>query len=336
MNKQNNIKESLEKLQNEKQKLINKKEKKISEEMYENKLVTINSNRLKSNNDYTYTFDSIKNVVEISLILYDIPKNIYNITKYNNKFIYKIDDEIHSFSIIPGNYKIDKLIELINKELINDNIECLLNKTTQLVEIKSTINSNFVLCKEKYTIFNILGFTENLYNDNNNFIANKLYDLRIDNTVTILIENIFGKESFATLDLDVSNSNINYTKKLNISKDIDRLSISFYSHDNNLIDFNGLTNKLTFNFKCLKNNNNDIPILNNINDINFKQLKLNQDIENTVFESVSNNTDYIKSMQIDQSDSESIDLNDDTSDNFDNISTLEELERYAKKKNLNI
>ena len=466
--KQNNIKDSLAQLHNEKEKLIQKQEEiqKMSpsaEEISENKTLTINSGILKDqdNNNYLYKFKPIENVSEISLVSYDIPKNFYNITENKNELCYKMDDFIKekNLTVIPGKYTLNELIESINEMLNDDQLELIVNQTTGLVFIKSTTNSKFSLYRQKESILKTLGFTKLKYNNRTEFCADKLCDLRVDNTVQIFLENIFGGVPFATIDLDLGGSDVHYTKRLDIPKTLDRMKVSFYSEDDKLYNFNGLNNKLTFNitysrendkltteiekfsnkeeiqtektssknkmsikhyissdsdsdsdnektnekldndsnsdsdindesssdedssdedndkdheeeekpkkrtkgqvfviedrkhlkrmrknFKKKKDIAKDIPIFKDLSNINFSiqndSESKNIDVQGTnifgVSSSNEDNIEYIKSMQIEQSDTDSEEIEYNSPDNFDSITTLEELEKYAKMKNLDI
>ena len=223
IDKQKNIKKDIDILTEEKKSLLN-----INE-----KIITINVNK----NNFIYNLsDKIHNIEKINLISYNIQKNIYNINDNNSTFFYYKDEE-KTFSIVNGYYSINNLIDELNNN--DDNIIFKLNEITKKVEIYC--DCEISIYNKENSILKTLGFTKNEYLDSDNFIAEDLYDLRVNNVAKIYLDNIVEKPY--VIDLDVDNYKINKEVSIN---NLDKIHISYNNINNN--NFN-LTFSIIYNSK---------------------------------------------------------------------------------------
>ena len=223
VDKQKNIKKEIDTLNNEKKSLLN-----INE-----KIVTINVNK----NNFIYNLsDKIHNIEKINLISYNIQKNIYNINDNNSTFFYYKDEE-KTFSIVNGYYSINNLIDELNNN--DDNIIFKLNEITKKVEIYC--DCEISIYNKENSILKTLGFTKNEYLDSDNFIAENLYDLRVNNVAKIYLDNILEKPY--VIDLDVDNYKINKEVSIN---NLDKIHISYNNINKNNVN---LTFSIIYNSK---------------------------------------------------------------------------------------
>jgi hypothetical protein len=192
---------------------------------------------------YTYNFDKIDNIISIKLNSYSIPTITYNIEEdKNNIFELEIDDERKEIIISTGKYEIDKLLEVLNNN--NFNLVFELEQSSQFVKCK---------CDKKFNIihsslsFNNLGFTEDSHSKNE-YIANKLFDLRIDNKIYLYLNNIDNSTPYAVLIPDgLPNAEI----KLDNPISLDKIDILFKDYKGRLCNFYNLEHNLSLNLEIL-------------------------------------------------------------------------------------
>ena len=253
VDKQKSIKKEIDILNKEKKSLLN-----INE-----KIITV---KVDKNNFIYKLSEEIYNVEKINLISYNIQKNIYNITDENNTFFYNKNDE-KQFNIINGYYTINKLLDELNNN--EDNIIFKLNDITKKVEIYC--DDNISIYYKKNSILKTLGFIDNEYIESENFIAEKLYDLRINNIVYIYLNNILDEPY--VIDLDVDNYKVKKDISINNIKD---LHISYNNINNN--NFN-LTFSITYNTK--KKNTVKFDLVKNLQ-INDSESEIDEPINQSV------------------------------------------------------
>jgi hypothetical protein len=99
-----------------------------------------------------------KNIKAIKLLDYFVPKNDYNITRFNNKFNIIQSGRTLKCEIKPGNYEIESLISLINSQITTINVSIVNEK----ICIKHNNNSNFDLVFTDDTVLKILGFRSDI------------------------------------------------------------------------------------------------------------------------------------------------------------------------------
>jgi hypothetical protein len=145
-----------------------------------------------STSKYVFNFNKISNINGIRMMSYSIPVPRYNIEEdKNNIFKVKCEDEIIEIKLNSGKYKIDDLLNLLTKK---SNFTFELNYEEK-VEIKSDKKFDIIqtpLSKE------VLGFTEE-YINNESYVADKTWDLRIEDKIYLFINNIEENIPFGVL-----------------------------------------------------------------------------------------------------------------------------------------
>ena len=189
------------------------------------------SNR-NNESSYIWNFNkSFNNVIGIKLMTYSLPSPKYNINKNKNDNLkIKIDDIIYEIIIPYGYYTINELITIINKNILElkineNNIIFSLDNITQKINIKSNINIELI---STLLLKNNLGFTDinkiNLENDDIEFNANNIWDLRLDSKVYLFLKNISNNEPYGILYFNnISICNLTFNEPIKL----DFLEISF-------------------------------------------------------------------------------------------------------------
>jgi len=196
--------------------------------------------------NYKYNLSKSIIVSSIKLINYSIPQCKFNIEEnINNIFNFIIIETNETKEIIlpTGYYDIDILIEKLNNN--EHYIIFELDKLQQNILINAEFQIQLVNTNLSY---NVLGFT-NYDNVNNNFIADNIYDLRIDNKIYLFLENI-SLQPFAILNF---NNTIN-DSEIKFENDIllEYLDISFKNSKG--ININFYNNKHYLNLQLTSNN----------------------------------------------------------------------------------
>ena len=259
-NKVNSIKEEIllefKKL-NDKEMLISKKMEELNSLMkqynylYGTSNIQLDISPLEPQSNFSFEFGPIENIIGIKLMSYSIPQARYNIESGKNNIfqIKNINDEIIELKLNSGKYSIDNLIEKLNTKSEKYKFEL---NVEQIVEISS--NELFeiiptVLSKE------ILGFTS-ICKDETKFIADKSWDLRIEEKIYLFINNLDESTPFAVL---YTNNQGNYQFKFEEQIKLDNLELSFKDSKGRPFNFYGLNYSL----------NIQLEINNLIEEINF-------------------------------------------------------------------
>jgi hypothetical protein len=252
-NKNELIKQDLilefEKLSN-KEALLTKKmeEMKILMEKYQYLYGTSNIQLDISPNDplseFSFEFGPIENIIGIKLMSYSIPQARYNIESGKNNIfqIKNMNNEIIELKLNSGKYSIDNLIEKLNTKSEKYKFEL---NVEQIVEISSDESFEIIstpLSKE------ILGFTS-ICKENTKFIADKSWDLRIEEKIFLFINNLDNTTPFAVLYI---NNRGNYQFKFEEVIKLDKLDLSFRDSNGRPFNFYGL--KYNLNIQLELNN----------------------------------------------------------------------------------
>ena len=244
-NKVNSIKEEIllefKKL-NDKETLITKKMEELNSLMkqynylYGTSNIQLDISPLEPQSNFSFEFGPIENIIGIKLMSYSIPQARYNIESGKNNIfqIKNINDEIIELKLNSGKYSIDNLIEKLNTKSEKYKFEL---NVEQIVEISS--NELFeiiptVLSKE------ILGFTS-ICKDETKFIADKSWDLRIEEKIYLFINNLDESTPFAVL---YTNNQGNYQFKFEEQIKLDNLELSFKDSKGRPFNFYGLNYSL--------------------------------------------------------------------------------------------
>jgi|TARA_B110000858_G_scaffold197133_1_gene257750 hypothetical protein len=225
-----------------------------------------------SNNFEIICPQSYSNVYSIKLLNLSIPSSIYNISEYlqNNKL--SIDNSL--IIIEDGCYNSDKLVEVLNIELSNNQlnyIKCYFNNSSQKITFESNNSQNFVLDFTKiinynnskycnYNIYNqhsnwglgaVLGFKKIKYQETNSYISDNQVNIYNYDTIYLEINNFNLLDKIEPYKINYNTNNSNGKKNSSFAK-IDIAKINYSNLDN-------LPQIILKNYKEIQNNN----ILNN-------------------------------------------------------------------------
>jgi hypothetical protein len=229
---------------------INKKELELKQ-LIKNYDYLFKTNQLQievtnSNNESKYLFplEKINNAIGIKLMSYSIPNSMFNIEENKNnelKLLYKNNEII--LTVPNGKYTIDELIDSLNTDLINKNlneINIKLNKQQKVV-IESSNEEKFSIITTNLSSDN-LGFIETC-NDNQIYIANRIYDLRMNDKVYLFLNNLSDEVPFGILHFNgKSVCQFKFEKPFNI----DKLEIEFKDSKGLPVNFYNLQHNLSF------------------------------------------------------------------------------------------
>ena len=175
---------------------------------------------------------------------YSIPNSMFNIEENKNnelKLLYKNNEII--LTVPNGKYTIDELIDSLNTDLINKNlneINIKLNKQQKVV-IESSNEEKFSIITTNLSSDN-LGFIETC-NDNQIYIANRIYDLRMNDKVYLFLNNLSDEVPFGILHFNgKSVCQFKFEKPFNI----DKLEIEFKDSKGLPVNFYNLQHNLSF------------------------------------------------------------------------------------------
>jgi len=223
---------------NEKELEINKKEtemkvllKKYSY-LYGLKHVQMDISPQTPTSKYVFNFNRIGNIHGIKLMSYSIPTPRYNIEEdKNNIFKIKSNEETIEIKLNSGKYKIDDLLGVLNKK---SNLKFDLNYEEK-VEIKG--ENEFEIIPTPLSM-EVLGFTETSSELANEYIANKTWDLRVEDKVYLFINNVEESVPFAVL---YTGNQAMQQFKFDEPIELDNLEIEFKDSKGRAFNFYGLT-----------------------------------------------------------------------------------------------
>jgi hypothetical protein len=223
---------------NEKELEINKKEtemkvllKKYSY-LYGLKHVQMDISPQTPTSKYVFNFNRIGNIHGIKLMSYSIPTPRYNIEEdKNNIFKIKSNEETIEIKLNSGKYKIDDLLGVLNKK---SNLKFDLNYEEK-VEIKG--ENEFEIIPTPLSM-EVLGFTETSSELANEYIANKTWDLRVEDKVYLFINNVEESVPFAVL---YTGNQAVQQFKFDEPIELDNLEIEFKDSKGRAFNFYGLT-----------------------------------------------------------------------------------------------
>jgi len=143
-------------------------------------------------NDYVHHFDLVKNIIGIKLMSYSIPQPRYNIEENkNNLFKISVDGEEKEFVLKTGKYKIEDVLAILaNKSGLNFKLNF-----EEKVEISSEKNFDIIPTALSNEVLGLI----NPCSNENNYVAEKTWDLRIEDKIYLFINNIEEKMPLAVL-----------------------------------------------------------------------------------------------------------------------------------------
>jgi hypothetical protein len=198
-----------------------------------------------ANSNYTFEFNKISNITGIKLMSYSVLQPRYNIEEdKNNIFSYIINDEQINIELKTGKYKIE---DLLNNLTIKSNLLFNLNfeeKVTVKINIKEDSVDN--LKANTFEILStplsqeILGFI-NTCSNSNNYIADRTWDLRVEDKIYLFLDNIEDTMPFAVLYFNnQSPQQFRFEEPI----ELDKLELTFKDSKGRLFNFYGLNYSL--------------------------------------------------------------------------------------------
>ena len=143
---------------------------------------------------YTFNFNPIENIIAIKLMSYSIPVPRYNIEENKNNILkIKKNGEIEEIRINSGKYKIEDLVNTLNKKS-NYNFEL---DFEEKIIIKNKNEEKFDIIPTSLSV-DVLGFIGD-YKDNYEFRAARTWDLRIEDKIYLFLNNIEENVPFAVI-----------------------------------------------------------------------------------------------------------------------------------------
>ena len=243
-NKVDNVRQDIaiefEKL-TEKDKLLSQKEEELKKlikkynHVYGISNVQLDISPSESKSIFKFEFEPINNVVGIKLMSYSIPQARYNIEDgKNNIFKIKHENELIELRVSSGKYGIEDLLRELNKKSELYKFTLNLEQKVQVTSDDAFDILNTSLSKE------VLGFTNTCVGQNE-YYADRLWDLRIEDKAYLYLNNIDDTTPFALL---YQNNQGNYQFKFEEPTTIDNLELVFKDSKGRLYSFYGLNYSL--------------------------------------------------------------------------------------------
>ena len=162
--------------------------------------------------NYIYNFKKLDNIININLLTYSIPLPVYNIeNNKNNLFKYIINNEVKEIRLNTGKYNIEQLLLYLNN-IIND-IKFSIDEVSQKIIVSAEENFEIIptiLSKEN------LGFINNCDN-NNSYIADNIWDLRMNDKLYLFFTNINEQIPFSILYYNnISNAQFKFESPISL------------------------------------------------------------------------------------------------------------------------
>lgn len=123
-----------------------------------------------------------RKIKEITLHDYYLPHNPNNITRFNNRFLAKLDGRVSRVQVPEGFYEIDLLLTHLGGSI--GYLEFIINKD-KTISIKSKCDAPFDILIDDYSFMDMLGFTESsqTYQGSTIYHGNKPYDISVPKKV---------------------------------------------------------------------------------------------------------------------------------------------------------
>ncbi len=193
---------------------------------------------------YTWSMNNVFNVTGIKLIAYSLPIPRFNIEENkNNVLILMVNDKEIKIFIPTAKYNIDDLIETLNNKIndVEPNIKLSLDNK-QLINIRSSEPNDIIKIIPTILSKDNLGFINN--NEVSNFhVADRIWDLRIEDKVLLYLNNLSDEVPFGILYFNgQSISQFKFQQPYNL----DKLDIIFKDSKGLDYNFHGLTHSLSF------------------------------------------------------------------------------------------
>ena len=179
--------------------------------------------------------DVDKKIHEISLLSYFLPFNRNNVTRLNNKFYIYFNNKVNKIDIQPGVYDISLLCEYIKNQL--DYIELSINDE-KYITITNTMNINFDILSDEFSIFPMLGFRNVNYKNKSSYQASHPYNLDANKKIYFNISSSMKDPHNLVFDKNVDiNDNPLILKRTSFGFNLKSLILFFYDEIKQRYDF---------------------------------------------------------------------------------------------------
>jgi hypothetical protein len=213
-----------------------------------------------STNKYTFEFQNnfinqVNNIIAIKLMSYSIPIARYNIEENkNNVFKIRKDDKIEEIKLNSGKYKIEDLLNTLNKKG-NYKFQLNFEEKVEISNKDEDDKNTFEILSTPLSV-EVLGFIKK-YNDNTNYIADRTWDLRIEDKLYLFLNNINDEIPFAVLYLgNQAVQQWKFEEPFNLEK----LEVEFKDSKNRPYNFYGLQYNINVQLEISDPKENDLII----------------------------------------------------------------------------
>jgi hypothetical protein len=204
-------------------------------------------------NDFDYEFEQVNNIIGLKLMSYSIPQARYNIEENkNNIFKIIVGGTMREAKINSGKYKIEDLITILaTKTGLIFELNC-----EQKIEISQKPDGEPFDIVQTPLSKDVLGFTASCNNDLK-FIADKTWDLRIEDKIYLFINNIEESVPFAVLYLgNQAVQQFRFEEPINLNK----LELVFKDSKGRPFNFYGLTYSLNVQLEINEASGNELTL----------------------------------------------------------------------------
>jgi hypothetical protein len=212
--------------------------------LFKSEYIQFEVSNTENKSAYTWPLELIKNIIGIKLMTYSIPLPRFNIEENkNNIFSFKLNGQEHSITLSTGKYTIDELIIILNQKIkqINETLSISINVEQKTIFESSNTEDTIIIINTMLSKEN-LGFLVNIENKNIQ-IADKCWDLRIDNKVYLYLNNLSEDIPFGILYFNgTAVSQFKFEKPFNLNN----LEVVFKDSYGMPYNFHNLSHSLTF------------------------------------------------------------------------------------------
>ena len=233
----------------------------MSDQIFQNTIILNSSDKIFGDiNNFIVEIPKTTKIEKIQLEKIRIPYTYYNVTEYNNKFIFE-DNLNNNIAVeIPvGNYGTSEIISAVKLAMDNAPLStqiffCTLNDLTKKVSITSTLNFslNFSIAN---SLGPLIGFGKNNYlpNKTTSYISPGILNLSYNNTHI----NVYSKTLTRHSDRNITSDNKSYF--VSVQNDVNfGQYITYEPQQNNIFNFIDTATLQNIDFKFESPQHDDI------------------------------------------------------------------------------
>jgi len=158
-------------------------------------------------NNYIVNLNDSYTIMSSTLLSYDIPPNLDNITDNNNKLYYTIGDNDKllekCITVAPGCHDIEHIINVISKGFNenNDNIVIKMNRHNHIT-FKHNDGNEFAILNKEDSINSILGYIQDIYSGTNVYRSYEVHKVKKVDKIYLHLFNLLDHKPFAVIDMN--------------------------------------------------------------------------------------------------------------------------------------